>query len=112
MSCGVGRRCSTDLALLWLWHRPVATAPIRPLAWELPYAAGVALEKKGKKKDEKKIFCPFFDWVFGVFLDKAPRDICTFWRLILVGCFVCEDFLPFCGLSFFFLMVYCAVQKL
>ena len=26
-------------------RRPVTTAPIRPLAWELPYAAGAALEK-------------------------------------------------------------------
>ena len=34
-----------DLALLWLWCSPVATAPIRPLAWEPPYATGVALEK-------------------------------------------------------------------
>ena len=24
-----------DPALSWLWCRPVATAPIRPLAWEL-----------------------------------------------------------------------------
>ena len=30
-----------DLALLWLRCRPAATAPIRPLVWELPYAAGV-----------------------------------------------------------------------
>ena len=46
MSCGVGcRRCS-DPALLWLWPRPVATAPIRPLAWEPPYAAGAAQEKQ------------------------------------------------------------------
>ena len=28
--------------MLWLWRRPVATAPIRPLAWEPPYAAGAA----------------------------------------------------------------------
>ena len=35
-----------DLLWLWLWHRPAATAPIRPLAWELPYAAGVALKSK------------------------------------------------------------------
>ena len=35
MSCGVGRKCSLDLALLWLWHRLGAVAPIRPLAWEL-----------------------------------------------------------------------------
>ena len=33
-----------DLALLWLWCRPVATAPIRPLAWEPPYATGAAQE--------------------------------------------------------------------
>jgi len=33
-----------DPALLWLWCRPVATAPIRPLAWEPPYAVGAAQE--------------------------------------------------------------------
>ena len=36
--CGVGCRCSLDLALLWLWHRPAATALIQPLGWELPHA--------------------------------------------------------------------------
>ena len=45
--CGVGRRRSSDLVLLWLWHRPAALAPIRPPAWEPPYATGVAL--KGQK---------------------------------------------------------------
>ena len=35
--------------MLWLWHRLAATAPIQPLAWELPYAAGVAVKKKKKK---------------------------------------------------------------
>ena len=34
MSCGVGHRHSPDLALLWLWYRPAATALIQPLAWE------------------------------------------------------------------------------
>ena len=33
-----------DPVLLWLWRRPVATALIRPLAWESPYSAGVAQE--------------------------------------------------------------------
>ena len=37
MSCGVGRRGSSDLALLWLWCRPAAPALIRPLAWEPPW---------------------------------------------------------------------------
>ena len=50
MSCGaVCRRCS-DLTLLWLWHRVVATAPIQPLAWELSHAAGSALKKQTNKK--------------------------------------------------------------
>ena len=32
------------LALLWLWCRPAAVAPIGPLAWEPPYAMGAALK--------------------------------------------------------------------
>ena len=32
--------------MLWLWHRLVATAPIRLLDWELPCASGVAIKKK------------------------------------------------------------------
>ena len=53
MSSGVGHRCGSDPVLLWLWHRLVAAAPTQPLAWEPPYAAGVALEKgeKTKKKN-------------------------------------------------------------
>ena len=58
MNCGVGRRHGSDLALLWLWRRLAATAPTGPLAWELPYASGVALKrqktKKKKKRKEKK----------------------------------------------------------
>ena len=46
MSCGVGRRHSWDLALLWLWCRPEAAALIRPLTWELPYASDAAIKKK------------------------------------------------------------------
>ena len=53
MSCGVGRRCGSDPALLWLWHRPVDTAPIQPLTSEPPYAAGAALENTKKKKKKK-----------------------------------------------------------
>ena len=51
MSSGVGQRLGSDLALLWLWCRLAAVAPIRPLAWELPYAAGAALKEKGKERD-------------------------------------------------------------
>ena len=44
VSCGLGHRCASDLVLLWLWRRPAATAPIRPLSWEPPYALGAALK--------------------------------------------------------------------
>ena len=54
MSCGVGRRCDSDPELLWLWHRPAAVAPIRPLAWELPYAMGAALIRPKKKRTKKR----------------------------------------------------------
>ena len=39
-----------DLALLWLWCRPAATAPIGSLTLEPPLAAGAALEKAKRLK--------------------------------------------------------------
>ena len=54
MSCGVGRRRPLDMMLPWLWCRLVDTAPIRPLAWEPPCAAGVTLKRK-KIKIKNKI---------------------------------------------------------
>ena len=51
MSCGLGCRRGSDPALLWLWCRLSAVALIRPLAWEPPYAMGVALKKKKKKSN-------------------------------------------------------------
>ena len=55
MSCGVGGRRASDPALLWLWHRAAAVAPIRPLAWDSPYAVEeVALEKAKRQKKQKQ----------------------------------------------------------
>ena len=54
MSCGVGRRHGLDLVLLWLrW--PAAVALRRPLAWEPPYATGIALKRLGGKKKTKNL---------------------------------------------------------
>ena len=39
----------TSIKLLWLWCRLAAAAPIRPLAWELPYATDAA-----KKRDKSE----------------------------------------------------------
>ena len=38
-----------DLALLWLWPRQAATAPIGPPGWEPPYAMSVALKRQKTK---------------------------------------------------------------
>ena len=54
MSFSVGRRCSSDPVLLWLWCSPAATAPIRPLAWDPSHATGADLKRPKKKKKEKK----------------------------------------------------------
>ena len=43
-SGGGDHRCGLDLTLPW--SRPTAAAPIRPLAWELPYDAGAALKRQ------------------------------------------------------------------
>ena len=53
MICGVGRRCGSELAFLWLCRR-AAPAPIQSLAWGLPYAMGVAVRWGGRRKEGKK----------------------------------------------------------
>ena len=68
MSCGVVRRCSSDLVLLWLWHRPAATALIRPLAWEPPYATGAALRSKKQNKNNNN------SWEFPSWLSSNEPD--------------------------------------
>ena len=50
-----GHRHGTDPELLW--RRPAAAASIQPLAWELPYAEGAALERQ--KEKEKAKSCVF-----------------------------------------------------
>ena len=54
MSCDVGHRHGSDPTLLWQWCRPAAAAPIRPLAWKLPYAAGSALKKKKRQRERER----------------------------------------------------------
>ena len=64
MSWGIGHRCGLDSKLLWLWCRPASIAPIEPLAWESPWAVGVAQEMA--KRQKKKInFWEFPLWLSG-----------------------------------------------
>jgi len=54
VSCGIGHRRGLDPALLWLWCRLAATAPIQLLAWEPPYTAEVAQEMAKRQKQTNK----------------------------------------------------------
>ena len=54
----VGHRRGSDPSLLWLWL--AATAPIPPLAWELPYATSVALKRPKEIKNKKRKCCILF----------------------------------------------------
>ena len=58
MSCGIGCRCGSDPALLWLWLWLTPTAPIQPLSWEPPYAMGPALKTQTGKRTNKKDVTP------------------------------------------------------
>ena len=52
-SCGVGRTCSSDLALLWLWCRPAAATPIQPLlGTSIYHRCG---PKKTKRQQKKRV---------------------------------------------------------
>ena len=91
MSCGVSCRRDWDPALLWLWCRPAAIAPIGPLAWEPPCA--MTATSKSKKKNQKTtnksitsvdkhnlwVFSPCFAWVFhcceGTFANPQSRGV-------------------------------------
>ena len=46
---GLAQWVKEDLTLLWLWYRPVATALIQPVAWELPHTTSAALKRQKKK---------------------------------------------------------------
>ena len=50
MILGVGHGCGSDPTLLWLWCRSLATALIRPVAWDPPYAVGVTQENAKRQK--------------------------------------------------------------
>ena len=60
--------------MLWLWCRPAATAPVRPLAWEPPYAAAVALKRPNKKS--KRVTCGAFTILYTPHL-CLTRDLVT-----------------------------------
>ena len=87
--------------MLWLWHRPAATAPIQPLAWEPPYAMGAGKKEAGAQHLTQRLclsahtlrlfthlkeYLHFFDFhfpfpqlflpgAFGVFVGVSGRSV-------------------------------------
>ena len=46
-------------------------APIRPLAWEFPYAVGAALKRRRKKTESKKLKLLLFSYDITAYLEKS-----------------------------------------
>ena len=86
-------RCSSDLAFLWLWCRPVTAAPIQPLAWEPPYATGAALKRLNKSTNQT-LGVEFGRLTESMRLPCRAHTLTTIWRK-----FLClaryGEFLPF-----------------
>ena len=57
VSCGIGHRHGSDPLLLWLWCRPADVVLFQLLAWELPYATGMALKKTKINKTWRDASC-------------------------------------------------------
>ena len=83
MSRGVGHRCSSDPAWLWLWYRLAATAPIRPLAWKLPHAVGAALKRQKQNKtnnqpqNQKNLKIEPYDTFYPRHIEQVPSITVT-----------------------------------
>ena len=78
-------RLGSDAALLWLWHRPAATALIGSLAWEPPYALGMALKRQKDKTNQHKYIILSESHMFNyyicmkyLFFFAGPDPSCSF----------------------------------
>ena len=65
VSCGVGRRRSSDPVLLWLWCRPTEGGPRKKTT-----------KKKKKKKKRKKMVWPFMNSIFLIFIFLCSPRLC------------------------------------
>ena len=54
MICGVGHRCGLNPTLLWLWHRPVTTAPTGPPNLETSMCHGCSPKKTERPPPPQK----------------------------------------------------------
>ena len=93
MSSDVGLSCGLDPVLLWLWCRPAAIAPFRPLVWEPPCAMGMTLKRQKTKQNKKS---------FNSYITALSLCVCVCLRVeqggIFIYLFIFWVFLPFLGL--------------
>ena len=79
---------------MWLWHRLAAIASIRPLAWEPPYATGVALKRQKKKNKIMPFAATCIDLEI-IILSEPDRkrqishDIAYIWNLKYIYIYMC-----------------------
>ena len=78
--CGAGCRLGSDPTLLWLWCRPAAIALIWPLAWGLPYAVDVALNRpkenlKNKTNTQKHWKSGFMSFIYHATLNYWSKHL-------------------------------------
>ena len=67
VSRGVGHRRGLDLVVVWLWRMLAAIGPVRLVAWERPYATGIAIQSQKKKKK-------IAQWKGAKFLDSYEQN--------------------------------------
>ena len=80
MSCGIGCRHSSDLAVLWLWHRPAAIALIQPLARELPYVTGAALKRQTHKHTHTQTWPIYLKCIWNAFNNNELKQLVLVWK--------------------------------
>lgn len=86
LSFGVVHRCSSHPALVWMWCRPGSVAPICPLVWELPYAAGSALKKEKLAHSFLCLLC--FIYYFIVFIVCYLLCYCFIYYFLFIFSFM------------------------
>ena len=64
--------------LLWLWCRLATAALIRPLGWEIPYATGIAVKRKKKRKEKALVYCKNIKYV-NISLPSGTINQTSYW---------------------------------
>ena len=67
----IGCRCVLDPALLWLWHRSAAIAPVQPLALICCRCRPKKTKKQNKNKNKKPLQCDYLSGFLLLLVDYS-----------------------------------------